>query len=81
MVTHSNISDPELRNLIRYKKITLGGNSRLKIYGLLSCRSGRRMKRENRIFFYGVNEAIDHGYRPCGNCLAAEYKKWKNGSV
>jgi hypothetical protein len=81
MVKHIDISAQDVRKLIRHKQIVLGGNCKLKIYGLLSCASGRRMKRENRVFFTGLNEAIDKGYRPCGNCLHGEYKKWKNGSV
>ena len=81
MVKHIDISDKNLRKLIRQKEIELGGNRNLKIYGLLRCTSGKRMKRENRVFFTDRSEAIDNGYRPCGNCMPAEYKKWKNGSV
>jgi methylphosphotriester-DNA--protein-cysteine methyltransferase len=81
MIKHIDISDQDVRKLIRHKQIGLGGNRKLKIYGLLNCASGKRMKRENRVFFTGLNEAINKGYRPCGNCLRAEYKEWKNGSV
>jgi len=81
MVKHIDISNADLRKLIRQKEIKLGGNHKLKIYGLLRCWSGMRMKRENRVFFTDLGEAIDNGYRPCGNCMPVEYKKWKNGSV
>ena len=39
-----------------------------KIFGLLSCKSGMRMKKENRFFFYTIKDAIAEGYRPCKNC-------------
>ena len=34
------------------------------------------MKKENRVFFVSEQEAIEQGYRPCGNCMNYEYKKW-----
>lgn len=64
-------------NLIRSGAITLGGYKKDKIYGLLSCSSGKRMKIENRVFFKDVQEAVENGYRPCGNCLPEQYKQWK----
>ncbi len=81
MIKHTDISDTGLRKLIRHKEVLLGGNRKLKIYGLLSCKSGRRMKRENRVFFTSLEDAMNQHYRPCGNCMPVEYKKWKNGSV
>lgn len=39
-----------------------------KIFGLLGCKSGMRMKKENRVFFHTMREAIELGYRPCMNC-------------
>ena len=79
MIRHIAINDTELRRRIKQRKILMGGNINLKIYGKLSCRSGKRMKRENRIFFSSVKEAIDNGFRPCGHCLKAEFKNWKRG--
>jgi methylphosphotriester-DNA--protein-cysteine methyltransferase len=35
------------------------------------------MKRENRVFFSSEKTAIANGYRPCGHCMRAAYKKWK----
>ena len=77
MIFHKEISDTNLRNQIRKNKICLGGNENLKIYGTLLCKSGKRMKIENRVFFISEKEALDNGYRPCGNCLAKKYKQWK----
>jgi len=66
---------------IRNQEICFGGNFNLKIYGALSCASGKRMKAGNRVFFSSEEEAIENAYRPCGNCMKNAYKKWKNGSV
>jgi methylphosphotriester-DNA--protein-cysteine methyltransferase len=67
--------------MIRAKDISFGGNKKLKIYGKLNCKSGKRMKRENRIFFVSTREAIENGYRPCAHCMYEEYKKWKADSL
>ncbi|MCW3467118.1 Ada metal-binding domain-containing protein [Chitinophaga nivalis] len=60
-------------------QISLGGNRPLKIYGLLSCNSGKRMKMENRVFFRDQQEALSAGYRPCGHCMRDAYRLWKQG--
>ena len=39
-----------------------------KIFGRLDCKSGMRMKKENRVFFLTWQDAIDEGYRPCKKC-------------
>jgi methylphosphotriester-DNA--protein-cysteine methyltransferase len=39
------------------------------------------MKKENRVFFSTEKEALENKYRPCGHCMKASYKKWKNESV
>lgn len=39
-----------------------------KIFGRLNCKSGLRMKKENRVFFLTYQDAVDSGYRPCKNC-------------
>ena len=69
MWRHDELSDAELFVLLRRGAIRYAGNRRLKIYGKLTCGSGRRMKRENRVFFADAAEAIAAGYRPCGNCM------------
>ena len=66
-----------VRRLIHNKEIGLGGYSPGKIYGKLSCASGKRMKVENRVFFKNEAEAIAAGYRPCAHCMRREYLKWK----
>jgi methylphosphotriester-DNA--protein-cysteine methyltransferase len=76
MMRHSDISKNELALLIKSGAITLAGNARLKIYGLLSCRSGKRMLQRNRVFFANEKEAIQSGYRPCGNCMSAAFREW-----
>jgi DNA/RNA endonuclease YhcR with UshA esterase domain len=39
-----------------------------KIFGRLDCKSGMRMKKENRVFFLTWDDAIDAGYQPCKKC-------------
>ncbi len=75
MIKHLDINDRDLRSKIRSKIIGFGGNNQLKIYGTLRCRSGKRMKRENRVFFSSENEAKKNGFRPCGHCMKTAYKK------
>ncbi|GLU52168.1 Ada metal-binding domain-containing protein [Dyadobacter frigoris] len=66
-----------LGNLIRKGDITVGGYRKTKIYGTLNCRSGKKMKIENRVFFKDELEAISEGYRPCAHCMPAKYRLWK----
>ena len=63
----------EIRALIRIGEITMAGNKRLKIYGKLSCSSGKRMNPENRVFFKSEEEALSLGFRPCGHCLREKF--------
>lgn len=67
----------QLKTLLDSGAVTLGGNAKLKIYGLLSCSSGKRMKTPNRVFFQNEQEALLQGYRPCGHCLREKYQAWK----
>jgi len=76
MIRHSEISDEDLNRLIKSKLVWFGGHRTLKIYGSLACQSGKRMKRENRVFFIDEAEALKEGYRPCGNCMKEKYKVW-----
>lgn len=71
------MNDAELRLLLKQGKICMGGNSKLKIYGTLQCASGKRMKRENRVFFTSEQEALQQKFRPCGHCMKNEYQFWK----
>lgn len=79
MVLHHTIDDRTLRSLIRQKRFTIAGNTKLKIYGLLNCYSGKRMHRAHRVFFSSQQEAIGDGYRPCGHCMKPAYQVWKQG--
>ena len=78
MIQHNEISSLELKHKIRKGEILFGGNKKLKIYGLLNCKSGMRMLQQNRVFFSSEKEAKELGYRPCGNCMKAAYKSWQN---
>lgn len=78
MIEHSQLSSENLRSKIRLREIRFGGNKKLKIYGLLSCRSGKRMKMNSRVFFADEKEALQNNYRPCGHCMKEAYKLWKN---
>ncbi|NOT74668.1 MAG: metal-binding protein [Cyclobacteriaceae bacterium] len=69
MITHKDLQDKELALLIKRGEITLAGNRKLKIYGKFSCSSGKRMKKENRVFFKDEKESIANGFRPCKNCM------------
>ncbi|QHT67434.1 metal-binding protein [Rhodocytophaga rosea] len=77
MIRHSEIEDADLRLLLKQGQICLGGNSKLKIYGTLSCSSSKQMKRENRVFFTSEKEALQHQFRPCGHCMKQAYQLWK----
>jgi methylphosphotriester-DNA--protein-cysteine methyltransferase len=77
MIFHNDLERDELRKLIHHRIVKFGGNKKLKIYGRLNCGSGKRMKRENRIFFSSEEEAMEQGYRACGNCIGSRIKKLK----
>lgn len=83
MIRHIDIENGDsgkrkLHRLIREGKILFAGNAALKIFGKLSCRSGKRMRKSNRVFFQSEEEAISLGYRPCGHCLRKKYRSWKS---
>ncbi|MCF0069919.1 metal-binding protein [Dyadobacter sp. CY261] len=86
MIAHKEIglenfaTSRKLKGMIDNGEIRMAGNRNLKIYGQLSCGSGKRMKRSNRVFFADERDALSHGYRPCGHCLREAYLKWKQGS-
>ncbi|AYL94057.1 Ada metal-binding domain-containing protein [Mucilaginibacter celer] len=67
----------KLKQLIDAGEVRFGGFVKLKIYGLLKCPAGKRMKVENRVFFASEDEALRAGYRPCGRCMKEDYLKWK----
>ena len=81
MIAHSELSSAALHKMIRQKLVNFGGNKSLKIYGILNCASGKRMKKANRIFFATESEALQNGYRPCGNCMRQAYQQRKHGAI
>jgi methylphosphotriester-DNA--protein-cysteine methyltransferase len=76
MILHKDTIGRKLALVLRNKAVVLAGNKKLKIYGTLTCKSGKRMKKENRVFFESEYEAVKLGYRPCGHCLKLQYEKW-----
>lgn len=70
---HSELTDAEVRALIRSRQIQPGGYKKKQISGTLRGKRGKRMRRTNRIFFAGEEAAREHGYIPCGNCMRAAY--------
>ncbi|ULQ54683.1 Ada metal-binding domain-containing protein [Flavihumibacter fluvii] len=81
MIHHIDIGRTKLKSWIKQKLINFGGNRTFKIYGTLQCSSGKRMLLKNRVFFFSEEDAIKNGYRPCGHCMKAAYKKWKDGII
>jgi methylphosphotriester-DNA--protein-cysteine methyltransferase len=81
MITHGDINSKTLFRQIRNKEIGLAGNRKLRIYGKLNCKSGKKMKRANRVFFSNEEEAIKNFYRPCGHCMNEKYKVWKRSGL
>ncbi|MEP1033232.1 Ada metal-binding domain-containing protein [Ekhidna sp.] len=77
VIAQSSLSDRSLFRLIRSGKIKFGGNRKLKIYGNLNCKSGKRMTKQNRVLFATEKAAIASGYRPCGHCMRLQYAAWK----
>lgn len=81
MHRHQNHSPAEVRHLIRNGKIAIAGNLPARIYGTLNCSSGKRMKKENRVFFETEEEAVLSNFRPCGHCLRSRYLQWKKSKT
>jgi len=77
MHRHADLDKKELSRKIKNHSIQFAGNAILKIFGRLDCRSGKRMKKENRVFFGTETEALACGFRPCGHCLSIRYREWK----
>jgi methylphosphotriester-DNA--protein-cysteine methyltransferase len=80
MRRHKNHSPTEVRYFIRNGKIAFAGNLPARIYGTLGCSSGKRMKKENRVFFETEAEAVFLNFRPCGHCVPSRYLLWKKNS-
>jgi len=81
MIRHNTIDDSEVLKAVKSGLIRYGGNRKQKIYGTLTCKSGKRMKRQNRVFFENRKDAINNGYRPCGTCMKETYREWTSLSA
>ncbi len=75
------------RKCLTFRLRRLAG-SKLKIYGRLDCPSAlSTIKRfpgsyeKVRVFFADEKTALVAGYRPCGNCLRAKYKQYKENEA
>ena len=78
----------KLYRILKNRKITTSpipgkyaGYKRGKIFGRLDCISGMRMKKENRVFFHTIEDAVSQDYRPCKNCRPLnedDFKKIKH---
>jgi methylphosphotriester-DNA--protein-cysteine methyltransferase len=77
MFAHCDLDKKVLKQKLRNFSIQFAGNFKLKIFGRLNCRSGKRMKKENRVFFQCEKEALSRGFRPCGHCMRKKYRQWK----
>jgi lactoylglutathione lyase len=77
LIAHTDLSRNQLRDMLQSGQLTMAGNRRLKIYGMLTCGSGKRMKKENRVFFHDARQAEEEGFRPCGHCMPAGYRRWR----
>lgn len=62
MLFHNQLTDRQVRQFIRQGQIVFGGHRKLKIYGTLRCGSGRRMKRDNRVFFQSQHKHWTQGF-------------------
>lgn len=63
----------------------LGGNSKDKIYGMLTCSAANAALSKgyatHRVFFANEAVAIAAAFRPCGRCMRDQYSKWKAGGA
>lgn len=48
-----------------------------KIFGRLDCKSGMKIKKENRVFFHTLEDAVNQGYRPCNKCKPIDEEDFK----
>ena len=80
MTRQLDISPKEIRKRIRSGDIRWAGHGQFKIFGKLNCASGKRMKKENRVFFKTSANARQLGFRPCGHCMRDAYEAWKRNA-
>ena len=56
---------------------THAGYKRLRIFGRLDCASGILMKKENRVFFHSLEDAVRCNYRPCQSCKPMRWEAFE----
>ncbi|WP_420603160.1 Ada metal-binding domain-containing protein [Flagellimonas sp.] len=81
MMLHETLTPLEIFKALKHQRIKWAGNRKLKIYGTLYCKSGKRMKKSTRVFFSSEDEALKEGYRPCGHCMRKAYQDWKTENL
>lgn len=62
-----NVNLDEVLELARHG-VRFVGNASTKVICFPSCEGIRRLKRENRVGFGSVDDALEQGFRPCGRC-------------
>ena len=76
---------PDGKEYLSETKELFGGNRKAKIYGRLDCRAALRSLSQGyaevRVFFKDEETAQTAGYRPCGTCMNAQFKRWKAGEL
>jgi methylphosphotriester-DNA--protein-cysteine methyltransferase len=77
MIDHECLTQGQLIGAIKRGEITYGGGKKAKIYGLLTCKAGKRGLKKHRVFFKDEAEALASGFRPCGCCMWPKYRAWK----
>ena len=77
MIDHEGLTKGQLIGAIKRREITYGGGKKAMIYGLLTCKAGKRGLKKHRVFFKDEAEALAAGYRSCGCCMWPKYKAWK----
>ncbi len=46
-------------------------------FGLLDCKTGMLMHKENRVFFHTLDDAIRCNYRPCQKCKPMHWEEFE----
>lgn len=78
LYNHAELTDDQVRAMLKCGDIKFAGHKGYKVWGLLTCATGKKMKRENRVFFTSQEAAEKNGYRPCGSCQRAAFNRWKS---
>lgn len=77
MIRHTDLMDEALHQALKAGTYTFAGHRSARIFGRLDCAAGKRMKRNERVFFADATEALALGFRPCSHCMKEAYSQWK----